>query len=90
MSIEHLDTEEASRTTDKTKNYVVYEDLARASGPKVHHVGCFYYQRWLSSRTTTTTWHGPYSYEEAWETCRRIASETAFEPSEHSCVERFF
>ena len=69
--------------------YVVFEDLAKATGPKVHHVGCHYYQRWLANRTTTTTWYGPYDYEEAWKICRNIALRTPFEPSEHGCVKRY-
>lgn len=66
--------------------YVVFEDLARATGPKVHHIYCFYYERWLSNPTTTTTWHGPYdSEEEAWEVCRRLSLKGGFEPSKHEC-----
>ena len=67
--------------------YVVFEDLERATGPKVHHVDCFYYRRWLSNPTTTTTWHGPYESEEkAWEICKILASKTGFTPSKHRCV----
>ena len=68
-------------------NYVVYEDLVDASGPKVHHVTCFYYKRWLKNRTSTTTWHGPYETEEqAWKICEKISSKSKFTASKHDCV----
>ena len=84
--------EPKSRITPKemmVSEYVVFEDLARATGPKVHHVNCFDYKRWLSNPTSTTMWHGPYKSEEkAWEICKRLPSKGGFEPSKHSCVVR--
>lgn len=81
-----------NRTSERTKDrgkYVVFEDLERAVGPKVHHVDCFYYKRWVSSPTSTTTWHGPYtSREEAWEICKELSSRSGFQPSKHGCAER--
>jgi len=69
------------------KGYVVFEDLARATGPKVHHITCVYYGKWLENPTTTTKWHGPYETEkEAWEVCRILSSKSKFEPSCHQCV----
>jgi endonuclease III len=69
------------------KGYVVFEDLARATGPKVHHINCVYHAKWLKNPTTTTKWHGPYeTEEEAWEVCRAISSKSEFEPSCHRCV----
>jgi hypothetical protein len=77
----------APRRIEGAGEYVVFEDLERATGPKVHHVNCFYYRRWLSNPTTTTTWHGPYESEEkAWEICKRLSSKSGFKPSKHSCV----
>jgi hypothetical protein len=67
--------------------YVVFEDLERATGPKVHHVDCFYYKRWLSNPTTTTTWHGPYESEEkAWKVCKTLSLRSGFKPSKHNCI----
>lgn len=67
--------------------YVVFEDLERATDPKVHSVDCFYYKRWLTRPTTTTTWHGPYESEEkAWEVCKRLSLRGSFKPSKHNCV----
>jgi len=67
--------------------YVVFEDLEGATGPKVHHINCFYYKRWLANQTVTTTWHGPYeSKEKAWKVCERIALKHGLKPSQHSCV----
>lgn len=71
----------------KIRKDVVFEDLYRATGPKVHHVDCLYYKRWLDSPTSTTTWHGPYkSKEKAWKICKEIASKSRFQPSKHRCV----
>jgi len=73
----------------KRGKYVVFEDLERATGPKVHHVDCFYYTRWISNPTSTTTWHGPYESEEkAWKVCKEIASRSGFQPSKHRCMEK--
>ncbi|MEW6185163.1 MAG: DUF6308 family protein [Thermodesulfobacteriota bacterium] len=67
--------------------YVVYEDIHRASGPKVHTTDCGYYKKWLAKRSNTTTWHGPYGiFKEAWEKCGIIAEKTHFKPSKHTCV----
>ena len=67
--------------------FVVFEDLDRATGPKVHVVSCAYYQRWLKRKTETTTWHGPFtSEEEAWSKCMSIASRQGLSPSKHSCI----
>ncbi len=67
--------------------FVVYEDLDKADGPKVHSEDCDYYQNWLANPTTTTTWHGPFeTYEKAWEKCTQLAKETRFKPSTHNCV----
>lgn len=67
--------------------YVVFEDLERATGPKVHNVNCFYYKRWLNNPTTTTTWQGPYESEEkAWQICKKLSLRSGFEPSKHRCV----
>lgn len=66
--------------------FVVYQDLAKASGPKVHRQECFYYQRWLNTSTTTTTWHGPYESEQkAMDVCRSIARRTGMSPSRAGC-----
>lgn len=66
--------------------YVVYQDLVKASGPKVHRKECRYYQRWLNNSTTTTTWHGPYeTEEEAMRVCTRVARETGMSPDRASC-----
>ena len=66
--------------------FVVFEDLAKATGPKVHSSDCFYYKRWRQNPTTTTTWHGPYeSDERAWKICERIAMRTGMNPSKHEC-----
>lgn len=74
------------RAKDRNK-YVVFEDLERATGPKVHHADCFYYKRWLSNPSTTTTWLGPYESEEkAWEICKRLSLRSGFRPSKHRCV----
>ena len=60
---------------------------ARATGPKVHHITCAYYRKWLENPTTTTKWHGPYeTEEEAWEVCKALSSKSKFEPSYHQCV----
>ena len=73
--------------TGRQNKYVVFEDLERATGPKMHHIYCFYYKRWLSNPTTTTTWHGPYESEEkAWEICKRISLKSGFQPSKHKCL----
>jgi len=81
---------EEQRATRGKHGYVVFEDLERATGPKVHHVDCFYHQRWLANPTATTTWHGPYeSEEEAWKVCKRIAVRSSLEPSRHKCVGRY-
>jgi hypothetical protein len=75
------------KASTRSGMYVVFEDLARASGPKVHNVDCFYHQRWLKNPTTTTTWHGPFeSEEEAWRLCQQIARKSGMKPSKHSCV----
>lgn len=69
------------------KGYVVFEDLASATSPKVHHTTCIHYRKWLDNPTTTTKWHGPYETEkEAWEVCKALSSKNKFEPSCHRCV----
>ena len=69
-------------------SYVVFEDLDKVTGPKVHSADCVLYQKWLKKATTTTTWHGPYeSKEEAWAICKSLAMGTKFEPSMHVCLE---
>jgi len=66
--------------------FVVFEDLDRATGPKVHSTDCFYYKRWPRNPTTTTTWHGPYeSEEEACKVCEQIARRSGMKPSKHDC-----
>lgn len=66
--------------------YVVFEDLARATGPKVHRAYCYYFRNWKQNPTTTTTWHETYDTEkEAWEVCSRIAKRTGKKPSKASC-----
>ncbi len=66
--------------------YVVYEDNARASGPKVHITSCGYYQRWLKEGSDTTTWYGPYeNKDEAWRICQQIARRTDMQPAEAAC-----
>jgi len=78
---------QAATRTKGRNGYVVFEDLYRATGPKVHHTSCFYYQRWRSNPTSTTKWHGPYKSEEkAWEICKEIASRSGFQPLKHKCV----
>jgi len=75
-----------SVTLPSQERFVVFEDLDRASGPRVHSVNCFYYKRWLANRTSTTTWHGPYSsFGEAWKVCEKVANRTGLEPLVHSC-----
>lgn len=74
-----------TRVEDRDK-YVVFEDLERATGPKMHHIDCFYYKRWLSNPTSTTTWHGPFDSVKAWEICKRLSLRTGFRPSKHRCV----
>jgi hypothetical protein len=70
-------------------NYIVFEDLVDATGPKVHSVSCLYYRRWLDRPTTTTKWHGPYESEkEAWEICKNLALKGKHKPSTHKCVLR--
>lgn len=72
--------------SEESNMFVVFEDLDRATGPKVHSTDCFYYQRWLQNPTTTTTWHGPYeSEEEAWKVCELIARRMGLKPSKHDC-----
>ena len=71
----------------KSDEYVVYEDLIKAAGPKVHHVSCLYYKRWLDHPTSTTTWHGPYPTEKkAWKICKAIAARDGSNRSKHRCV----
>jgi hypothetical protein len=71
----------------KENSYVVFEDLKKATGPKVHTTDCWFYQRWLKTQTTTTTWHGPYELRnEAWELCQSLSLKTRYQPSEHVCV----
>lgn len=66
--------------------YVVFEDYVKATGPKVHSADCYYYERWLSNPTTTTTWHGPYkTHKEAWDVCKDLCRGTNFEPKDHDC-----
>jgi hypothetical protein len=73
----------------KENQFVVFEDLERATGPKVHVVSCAYYQRWLKNQTKTTTWHGPFTPEEkAWNKCRNIALTQGLSPSKHNCITR--
>jgi len=77
----------AKKTAD-TGRFVVFQDLAHATGPKVHTTSCGHYKRWLETQTTTTEWHGPYdTLEEAWEICKTLALESKFEPLKHKCVE---
>jgi len=72
---------------DTQHGYVVFEDLEKATGPKVHHVNCFYYKRWLTKLTSTIMWHGPYdTVEKAWEVCKRLSLHGGFKPSKHSCA----
>ena len=69
--------------------FVVFEDLDKATGPKVHVTSCAYYQRWLKNQTKTTTWHGPFASEEkAWNKCRNIALIHGLSPSKHNCITR--
>jgi len=78
-----------TKRIESSGEYVVFEDLARATGPKVHHVNCFYYRRWLSNPTSTTTWHGPYeSKEKAWKICKNLSLRSGFKPSKHNCVRK--
>ena len=66
--------------------YVVFQDLVKASNPKVHKKEGGHYQKWLRNPTKTTTWHGPYaSEEEAMNVCRQIARETGMSPVRASC-----
>ena len=66
--------------------FVVFEDYASATGPKVHKSSCHYFQRWKRNRTTTTTWHGPYATEnQAWKKCTQIAQRTSMKPSRAGC-----
>ncbi|MBS7619328.1 hypothetical protein KEJ21_01585 [Candidatus Bathyarchaeota archaeon] len=74
-------------SSEAKTGFVVYEDLEKASGPKVHNADCIYYRKWLSRPTTTTKWHGPYkTYDDAWRKCQQIAHKTRFEPSFHTCI----
>lgn len=83
------DTTLDAEKKESHNKYVVFEDLERATGPKVHYIDCFYYKRWLSNPTTTTIWHGPYESEEkAWEICKKLSVRSGFEPSKHNCVRR--
>ncbi|MGD0397104.1 MAG: hypothetical protein ABSB26_09410 [Nitrososphaerales archaeon] len=75
--------------SNQTKGFVVFEDLDRATGPKVHAATCEYYQRWIvhHTTTTTTTWHGPFdTLEEAKSRCEHIAAVTRLKSSVHNCV----
>lgn len=76
------------RTGMMTKHeFVVFEDLASATNPKLHSTNCGYYKNWLAKPTQTTRWHGPYkSKKRAWALCKEIALKTDFEPSEHDCM----
>jgi len=66
--------------------YVVYEDPAKATSPKVHRTSCGYYQRWRREGSETTTWYGPYeTYEEAWKVCQQIAHRMGKQPIEAAC-----
>lgn len=74
-------------TPHKDIQYVVFEDLDKATGPKVHSVDCPYYKKWQNNPTTTTTWHGPYkSFEEAWRICEELSKKGLFKPSKHGCI----
>ena len=67
--------------------FVIFEDLAKATGPKVHDSTCKYYQNWLRNHSTTTTRHGPCSsIREAVWICRQISSRVGKPPSAHDCV----
>ena len=67
--------------------FVVFEDLDKAEGPRVHTTDCVYYRRWIANPTATTTWHGPYdTYEEAWKICERISKRIRFPCSRHRCT----
>ena len=67
--------------------FVVFEDLQRATGPKVHSTLCAFYQNWLIRPTTTTRWYGPLeTLAEANVLCAQIAKRTALLPSVHDCV----
>ena|GEM_PF-442018 len=71
------------------KKYVVFEDFEKATGSKVHSTSCYYYKRWLTNPTTTTTWHGPYAtITKARGVCRELCRGTNFEPRDHSCVSK--
>lgn len=75
-----------NKVSEDSSMYIVYEDLDRASGPKVHSENCFYYERWKNNPITTTTWHGPYDTKnEAWKVCEKIARRTGMKPSRASC-----
>jgi len=93
-SLRHMETTESVSPKVKVKEgtgdrFVVFEDLERATGPKVHAVTCVYYQRWLRHRTKTTVWYGPFASEEkAWNECRNIALRQGLSPSKHNCVTR--
>lgn len=66
--------------------YVVYEDYEKAGDPKVHKSSCGHYQRWKENRTTTTTWHGPYSsLSEAWKQCQSVAKWQGMQPRKAQC-----
>jgi len=76
-----------SPITGIQKKYIVFEDLNRATGPKVHSIDCSYYKRWLKNPTTTTTWHGPFdALEEARKICEKLSIKSKFKCSEHSCA----
>lgn len=91
-SLRQVETTESVSSTVKVEQgtrdrFVVFEDLERATGPKVHAVTCVYYQRWLRRRTKTTAWYGPFaSKEKAWNKCRNIALRHDLSPSKHNCV----
>ena len=66
--------------------YAVFEDYEKAGDPKVHKTRCGHYQRWKENRTSTTTWHGPYSSRsEAWKQCQSVAKRQGMQPKKAQC-----
>lgn len=70
----------------ENKGYVVFEDIVKATAPKVHSVDCFFYKRWLKKGSKTTKWHGPYSKNEAIIVAQTLGKKTKFQPSNHQCM----
>jgi len=65
--------------------YVVFEDLEKATDPKLHSLKCTHYQN-RDRKATTTKWHGPYnSFIEAWNLCQAIAKRQKMVPQLAKC-----